>query len=197
MANENYLRSNDNIVKGDELWMFLCENPGAGVTGASTPMPIAFSTQHSLNWSMSTNSVSSKDHGNTSYTVPGEATWTVSTEALFSLKTADGTTGTNQGATFETLMDLKDKAEGVIVQFGTISNYDLKGIVNVDVTDTRQENGWELDTPYWEGIGIINSVQASGGHGDSATMSIEIQGVGPLTKMTGQTGQSGQSGQTG
>lgn len=182
-----YLRSNDNIVKGDDLWMFLCENTGA--TGAQA-VPIAFSTQHSLNWSRTTNNVSSKDHGNTSYVIAGEASWTVSTEALFSIKGETGSTA----ATFDTLMDLKDKSKGVIVQFGTLENPQGRGIVNVPTEGEDPAEEWVLAEPYWEGEGIINSLQASGGHGDSATMTIEIQGVGPLTKMGGQTGQSGQTG---
>lgn len=174
-----YLRKNDNIVKGDELWMFLGSTEVAGTTGT---VPIAFSTQHSLNWSRSTNSVSSKDHGNTSYVVPGEGSWTVSTEALFSIK---GETGA-QAATFDTLMELKDANAAIDVKFGTLANYQEAGIVDVDATSgqTGAAENWELDTPYWQGKGYITSLQASGGHGDSATMSIEISGSGPLTKVT-------------
>ena len=58
-------------------------------TSASTK-PICFSTSHQLSRSLSTSSVSSKDHGNTSYVVPGEGSWTCSTEALMSIKGSEG-----------------------------------------------------------------------------------------------------------
>jgi len=163
----SYIRQNANIVKGDELWMFL------GREGSEEP--IAFSTQHSLNWSMNTTSVSSKDHGNTSKVIPGEGSWNVSTEALFSI---DGATG---AATFDTLMSIKDNATPVSVKFGKINNYVQTGIVDID-----NSYNWTLGTPYWKGQGFITSLQASGSHGDTANMSIEITGNGPLTKVTTQ-----------
>lgn len=163
----SYIRKNSNIVKGDELWMFL------GASGSE--QPIAFSTNHSLNWSLNTSNVSSKDHGNTSCVIPGEATWSVSTEALFSLSN-DNTVG---AAAFDDLMTLKDSSSPVSVKFGKISNYTAQGIVDVD-----SATNWTLSYPYWSGEGFITSLQASGSHGDSATMSIEISGNGPLTKVT-------------
>lgn len=156
-------RNNTDIVKGDELWLFIGET-------ASTA-PIAFATQHSLNRSLNTTSVSSKDHGNTSYVIPGEGSWTCSTEALYSV---DG---------YTSVMDLFDAGELIYVTFGKIANYNAEGIVD------NSNALWSM-TPstgtnvVWNGKGYITSLQASGGHGDSATFSIEITGVGPLTKAT-------------
>ena len=163
----SYIRKNSNIVKGDEFWMFL------GREGSEEP--IAFSTNHSLNWSLNTSNVSSKDHGNTSCVIPGEATWSVSTEALFSLLNTD----TVGAAAFDDLMTMKDSSSPVSVKFGKINNYVQTGIVDID-----NAYNWTLGTPYWKGEGFITSLQASGSHGDSATMSIEISGNGPLTKVT-------------
>ena len=171
----SYIRENSQLVKGDELWLFLG-------TASGSEKPTCFATQHSLSRSLSTTSVSSKDHGNTSYVIPGEGSWTCSTEALMSIATGDA------GAmAFENVMDAYDSGNKVYVKFGKLSNYSAAGIVNVDVAGTAQANGWELDTPYWSGEGYITSLQASGGHGDSATFSIEITGIGPLTKTPGVT----------
>ena len=63
-----FIRDNKNMVKGDELWLF--------IGTSATTKPICFSTSHQLSRSLSTSSVSSKDHGNTSYVVPGEGSWT-------------------------------------------------------------------------------------------------------------------------
>ena len=170
----SYLRDNSNLVKGDELWLFLGTQQGNEV-------PTCFAQQHSLNRSLSTTSVSTKDHGNTNYVVPGEGSWTCSTEALMSMTTSD----TNSMA-FIDVMDAYDNGDLVYVKFGKLSNYVEKGIVDVDTTDlpAATQAGWALATPYWEGKGYITSLQASGGHGDSATYSIEITGIGPLTKVT-------------
>ena len=163
------IRNNSNIVKGDELWLFIGES--------ATTHPICFATQHQLSRSLSTNSVSSKDHGSSNYVTPGEGTWTCSSESLMSI--ADGPNG---AYAFEKLMDLYEAQAEIYVKFGKISNYTGTGIVDVDVTGTPQANGWTMDTPYWEGKGYITNLQASGSHGDTATFSIEITGNGPLKK---------------
>lgn len=164
MADPTYIRQNSEIIKGDELWLF--------IGTSSTTQPTAFATSHSLNRSLSTTSISSKDHGNTSYVVTGEGSWTVSTEALMSIDI------TNQGAMdFDDLMHAFNKGNLVYVTFGKLSNYSAAGIVNVDGAQP-----WTIGTPNWTGEGYITSLQASGGHGDTATYSIEITGVGPLTR---------------
>ena len=166
------IRSNQNIVKGDELWLFV------GTTAATKP--ICFSTSHQLSRSMSTTSVSSKDHGNTSYVVPGEGSWTCSTEALMAIVSPDPslTPGEQPNAyAFQELMDIFDSADPTVyVTFGKLNNYTAEGIVDVDAEE------WAIGNPNWTGKGYITSLQASGGHGDSATMSIEITGLGPLKK---------------
>lgn len=163
-----FIRDNKNIVKGDELWLF--------VGTSTTTKPICFSTSHQLSRSLSTSSVSSKDHGNTSYVVPGEGSWTCSSEALMSIKAGD-----ENSLAFEELMGIFDSDNPLVyVTFGKLSNYKNGGIVDID---NAQE--WTIGTPSWSGKGYITSLQASGGHGDSATMSIEITGLGPLTKNAG------------
>ena len=156
-------RKNVDIVKGDELWLFIGKDNALA--------PTAFATSHSLNRSLNTNSVSSKDHGNSSYVIPGEGSWTVSTEALYSV------------SEFENVMDMFDIGDLVNVQFGKISNYTAQGIVDND------NPVWTL-TSGWTGKGYITSLSATGNHGDSANFTIEITGVGPLTKVSAQNVQS-------
>lgn len=165
MADPVYIRQNTEIVKGDELWLF--------IGTSATTVPVAFATNHQLSRSLNTSSVSSKDHGNTSYVIPGEGSWTCSTEALMSIS---GDNWSSKAA-FEELMDAFDTSDLVYVTFGKLSNYTEAGIVDVDGA-----SNWTIGTPNWEGKAYITSLQASGGHGDSATMSIELTGVGPLKK---------------
>lgn len=169
-----FIRDNKNIVKGDELWLF--------IGTSTTTKPICFSTSHQLSRSLSTSSVSSKDHGNTSYVVPGEGSWTCSTEALMSIK-ADNAASLDEKKSFafEELMDIYDSPDPLVyVTFGKLKKY-----VNGGIVDKEGAEEWEIGTPNWTGKGYITSLQASGGHGDTATMSIEITGLGPLTKNTG------------
>lgn len=163
-----YLRQNSEMVKGDELWLFISTDNG------TTFKPTCFATQHSLNRSMNTTTVSSKDHGSSSYIVPGEGSWTASTEALMSITTTD-----NGAMAFTDMMDAFQTQSLVSVRFGKLSNYTGTGIVGVDGASE-----WQLGYPYWEGQAYITSLQASGGHGDSATFSIELSGVGQLQKKT-------------
>ena len=82
---------------------------------------------------------------------------------------------------FEELMDIYDSPDPLVyVTFGKLSKYNNGGIV-----DKEGAEEWTIGTPNWTGKGYITSLQASGGHGDTATMSIEITGLGTLTKNTG------------
>ena len=157
------IRENKNIVPGDELWLFVGEYDDTKTIDQQTANPVAFATQHSLSRSLSTTSVSSKDHGNTSYTIPGEGSWTATTESLYSV---DG---------FTTLNDLFSDSKKVYVQFGKIDQTVGSGIV-----DKEDATEWTMTEDYLYGAGYLTSLQASGGHGDSATFSAEITGVGPL-----------------
>lgn len=158
-----YIRQNSEIVKGDELWLF--------IGTSSTTVPIAFATQCSLNRSLATSSISSKDHGTTSYVVTGEGSWTASSEALMSMS------GNATKYAFSELMEAFDAAQLVYVTFGKISNYTGNGIV-----DINNATNWTMGADAWEGTAYVTSLQASGSHGDTATMSIELTGIGPLKK---------------
>ena len=160
-----YIRENKNLVPGDELWLFIGPYDPEEDISNQTASPVMFATQASLNRSLSTTSVSSKDHGNTSYTIPGEGSWTVSTECLYSVEG------------FDDVNDLFTESELVYIEFGKINETVGSGIVDVD-----DASEWTMAEGYLYGIGYITSLQASGSHGDQATFSAEITGVGPLRK---------------
>ena len=173
------IRNNDNIVRGDQLWLFITREVTAAqdAQGAYTigeAKPIAFATSCSLNRSLATNSISSKDHGTSSYVSPGEGSWTASTEALYSMNVVEGATG------FEELMDVFDKGQKIKVKFGYVQGGG-KNIVatGADAAEPSAEE-WTI-TNGWKGEGYLTSLQASGSHGDAATFSCEITGIGKLT----------------
>lgn len=170
------IRNNANILKGDQLWLFVSKTSG----DSGTPIPVAFATNCSLNRSLSTNSISSKDHGSSSYVTPGEGSWTASTEALMSINVDTGAIG------YENCMSLFDENEIVMVQFGYVAGGSTatkypSGQNIVDVDDATE---WVMSDPYWTGKGYITSLNATGNHGDAATYSLEITGIGALTKHT-------------
>lgn len=153
---------NADIVKGNELWMFIGAYDDTKGLDQQTANPVAFATSHSLNRSVNTNSVSSKDHGNAAYVTLGEGSWTTSTENLYSVDS------------FDTLNDLFQAGQKVYVQFGKLGNYTQQG-------DVENGNGpWTMGNSYMFGAGYMTSLQASGGTGDSATFSAEVTGLGSL-----------------
>ena len=147
MPEPNYLRKNTEIVKGNELWLFI------GTTSATKPT--CFAMQHSLNRSLSLTDVSTKDSGDAQSSIPGESSWTASTEALIAINNSD-----QNAMDFVEIMDAYDTKAPVYVTFGKLSNYNPNGIVD---KDDAQE--WAIGTPNWTGKGYINSLQASGNHG--------------------------------
>lgn len=179
-----HIRNNNELVKGDQLWLFL------GVGGAK---PVAYATSCSLNMQMATQSISSKDHGSSSYTIPGEGSWTASTEALYAQ--AYGATGAANagvpGATgaigFGGLMNAYKNQSQVDVIFGYVSG------AGANIVDTGENyvnpeptGEWSI-VNGWSGKGYITSLQATGSHGESATFSCEIAGLGALTEYPAQS----------
>lgn len=171
-----YIRNNANIVKGDQLWLFITKTitTDGTTTSVGDAKPIAFATNCSLNRSMNTTSVSSKDHGNTSYLIPGEGSWTASTEALYAISVDSGATG------FDDLMAIFDNHELVNVKFGYVAD----GGTNIVDVDGAQN--WTI-TSGWSGQGYLTSLQASGSHGETSSWSAEIAGVGVLSAIPAPT----------
>lgn len=179
---------NSNIIKGDEVWLFLGIRED-NATGATNFYPVAFSNQHSITNGMSTQNVSSKYHGNAPAIIPGEKTWTCTTEALMSLSgnPVSGATGTAavQDYGFDKIYDAYANNKIVDVQFGK-----LYGQFSGQTGAYNPQGCVENDTPIWaldpdtvyEGCGYITNLPVTANHGDSATMSIEISGLGLLTK---------------
>lgn len=165
---------NEQIVRGDNLWLFVSPSFSgeAGSEVAADAVPVAFATNCSLNRSTAMNSISSKYHGPSNYTTPGEGTWTASTEALYAIG------GTRTGdAGFAQLMTCMDMNKPVKVKFGYVA---AAGTNIVDITSAAN---WEI-TDGWQGEGYIQTLNATGNHGDASTWTLEINGNGPLTAIS-------------
>lgn len=173
------IRNNKDLVKGDQLWLFISKVTKSGDTYsvAEEATPIAFATSCSLNRSLSTNSVSSKDHGTSSYVTPGDGSWTASTEALYSINTPTGAIG------FDTLMTAFDSGQQVNVTFGYVADAGVNIVATGEGATGPTHDEWTI-SQGWKGKGYITSLQASGSHGDAASYSCEITGIGGLESYT-------------
>ena len=165
---------NEQIVRGDNLWLFV--SPSFTGTGdqkeAAAAVPVAFATNCSLNRSTAMNSISSKYHGPSNYSTPGEGTWTASTEALYAI-VGTGSDDRTGDAGFAQLMTCMDENKPVNVQFGYVAN------AGTNIVDESGSFDWTISNG-WEGKAYINSLQATGNHGDAATWSLELTGNGKL-----------------
>lgn len=150
------------IIKGESLMVF------AG--GKS----IAFATSHTLEVSLDTREISTKDHGGKwSEAEAGKINWSMQTENLV------GNPGEGKG--YDDLLDIMIAREPIDVVFaleGDSPNYDAGKL------DYVPTGGWSAKaTNGRKGKAIITSLSLNAPNGEYATMSATFQGVGELSKV--------------
>lgn len=152
------LRTNQNILKGSKLMVFIDDKP------------IAFATSHSLSITMNTTEISTKDHGDFPSVIGQSITWELTTENLYS---DDG-----QKALWDAMKDM----QRVTVKFAQASNYEnatsQKGLP-LEETDGGE---WTPDAQkvIASGKALITSLSVNAPAGDNATLSATFTGVGAL-----------------
>lgn len=148
------LRTNQDIIKGSKLMVFIADKP------------IAFATSHSLSITMNTTEISTKDHGDFPSVIGQNITWELTTENLYS---DDGQTA---------LWNAMKTMQPVTVKFAA-SNYSnetsQKGIVDVE-----SASEWTVETVIASGKALITSLSVNAPSGDNATLSATFTGVGAL-----------------
>lgn len=150
------------ILKGENLMLF--------VKGKS----IAFATSHSLEISLDTREISTKDHGGKwTEAEAGKINWTISSENLV------GNPG--EGTTYDDLLDLMIAREPIDVVFaleGDSPNFEAGKL------DYVPTGGWSAKTSNGrKGKAIITSLSCSAPNAEYATMSATFTGVGELSKI--------------
>ena len=151
------LRTNQDIIKGSKLMVFIADKP------------IAFATSHSLSITMNTTEISTKDHGDFPSVIGQNITWELTTENLYS---DDGQTA---------LWNAMKTMQPVTVKFAQATNYEnatsQKGL-------PLEENGqeWSADPEkiIASGKALITSLSVNAPSGDNATLSATFTGVGAL-----------------
>lgn len=147
------------IIEGRDLMFFV-----AG-TSTGTYKSIAAATNASIEISMDTKDVITKDSANGAWTTvtPNKLSWSGSSDNLFELE-ADG-------AAYDTLFEYMTNKTKVYVKFGTAKNF-------------TASNGWTLNQGLYSGEVYITSLSLSAGADDNAQFSVSFTGTGALTKIT-------------
>lgn len=133
--------------------------------------PIALATSHTLNSTRAMNDASTKDDGVYGYSEPGNISWTASIDSLFSFDPADD----DGQVAYDFFMDAQQSGTPVEVIFGIVSNPSETGL---------PEGGWKIGAGGRKGQAHVTDVQATGPNGSAATMSVSLQGIGKLEKVT-------------
>lgn len=150
------------LIRGENLMLFM---------GGKS---IAFATSHTLEISLDTREISTKDNGGKwSEVEAGIISWTMSSENLV------GNPGEGKG--YDDLVDAMIARQPVDVVFaleGDSTDYDAGKL------DAVKSGGWSPKTGNGrKGKALITSVSLNAPNGEYATMSISMTGVGELTKV--------------
>ncbi len=144
---------------------------GRNVMFLANGKPIALATNHTLNSSRAMNDAATKDDGVFGNSVPGAISWTASVDSLFSFDPADD----DGQVAYDFFMDAQASGTPVEVLFGIVSNASESGL---------PEAGWQIGAGGRKGQAYVTDVQATGPNGSAATMSVTLQGIGKLEKVT-------------
>lgn len=152
MADTNYLPTRDNLLLGDELFVY--------AKVGEEWKPVAFSTSCSLSLSSDTIDTSNKMSGVWTSALPGKLSWTISTESLMSYD------ATGYSYFFEKMTT----REAFTLRFGQASSVED---ANYELATTKT---------YYEGEAYCSSCNLTADNGGVCTMSIEFTGNGELKK---------------
>lgn len=162
-----YNLTNADIIKGGHLMLILDGEP------------LAFATNHQLNKTLNTQSISCKDMGDNEAVLPQSKSYEVTTSNLYSL------------AGYQKLNTAFENMSTVGVYFGetTYNQASNQASIVGGATGLNQDN-WSATGFGESGIGYITSLNVTAGSGDNATFEATIQISGGLT-VTGATGIQG------
>jgi hypothetical protein len=131
---------------------------------------IALATSCTLNVSRNMDEASSKDDGSWRTVTPGDASWDISTDALFSPDKASDSD--KQSSFYEAFAAMVEGNELTAV-FTLAENANANGL---------PEAGWvPASTGGYTGKCYVNSANISAAKGSAASQSISFTGNGPLT----------------
>jgi len=153
------------IKKGDDLMLFI-------PNGSNGYKSIAYATSHTLTMSAETVDVNTKDHGEWGSTTVNKISWSITSENLYTDEDYDTLFDAMIAKQpLQVVFGAKKEPKTVIVADGDAENYTPAN------TDAASKNAY-MKT----GKVLITSLTANTPSGENATYTVELQGIGQLSK---------------
>lgn len=158
-----------NIIKGDELMLFIPVDPTAETP---TFKSIAYATSHTLTMTAETVAINTKDHGEWGSNTVNKINWSISTENLYT------------DEDYNTLFDMMVAKQKIKVVFGKKAEDASVVVADGDADNyTPANTSTATANAYMKtGYVLITSLTANTPSGDNATFTAEFTGVGALAK---------------
>lgn len=163
---------NTDLIKGNDLNLYLVDLEGSAMTSGkvSTAKVVAYAQSCSLEINADTLDVTSKLSCRWNASLPGNGSYTVSSDALYCLQSsAEANSAVTVDDLFEAMVDGENIgwviAKDSSTECGTIGGPDTTGVC------------------YW-GEAAITSLSITGGNNEIATSSISLTGSGAPNKMS-------------
>ena len=143
-------------IKGGDAMLF--------VNGKS----ISYATSHTLHLAGETQDTSNKDEGGGGWASSEVSiiSWDASSDNFYS---TDG-----EGNNYDDLVSYMVARTPITGVFGLKSS----------TAENVPADGWSYATPYYKGNCVITDINLNAPVGEYATFTVQLQGVGPLTKIT-------------
>ena len=159
---------NNDLIKGNDLWLYLVELEDSAMTSGmvATAKVLAYSQSCSLEVNADTLDVTTKLACRWNAVLPGNASYTVSSDNLYCLKSA---ADANNAYTVDHLFDAMVKGDNI----GWVLAQDSS-------TECGTVGGPDTTKSYYYGEGAITSLSITGGNNEIATSSLTITGSGEV-----------------
>ena len=159
---------NSDLIKGNDMYLYLVDLEGSGMTSGqvSTAKVVAYATSCSLQVDADTLDVSSKLSCRWQAVMPGNASYTVSTDALYCKK---ANAEANGAFTIDDLFDAMVAGENI----GWVMAQDSS-------TECGTVAGPDTNKPYYWGEAAITSLSIEAGNNEVVSSSISLTGSGIL-----------------
>lgn len=161
---------------GSELQLFI----GSG----SSATVIACATTASVSINADTIDVACKDTGKWGASVPGTVSWSISSDALFTMPVSG-----DSRYSYSKLLDALIDGTKLFVTWASVKDYDTYNSTSYtgvtedghvfDENNVQQSNG-----DLYGGYVTVSSLELTANNGDIATYSVTLNGVGRITKTT-------------
>lgn len=161
---------NTDLIKGNDLNLYLVDLEGSAMTSGkvSTAKVVAYAQSCSLEINADTLDVTSKLSCRWNAVLPGNGSYTVSSDSLYCLKSsADANSAVTVDDLFEAMVDGEN--------IGWV-------IAKDSSTECGVVSGPDTTQPYYWGEAAITSLSITGGNNEIATSSISLTGSGAPNK---------------